>query len=162
MSAVCVINKGFTQETSCPSWYIQESDGSPACGLNNNVCSGGNCNIPTSMQFFASDAAATAAAGTTALAATTGGFSSSMDYVPVQVGYWACNTNQPVGNQTGGNEGSTSGFNNFASLFGSTSDMQMFGGQARCPQCRCFQSSLLELTRSITPTFKVYGLCYRT
>lgn len=79
-----------------------------------------------------------------------------------QVGYWDCTTAIPVGNTTAGNEGSTAGFQNFASLFGSATDMMKFGGQARCPECRCMKSSLMELTRTVTPTFSVYGLCYRT
>jgi hypothetical protein len=51
----------------------------------------------------------------------------------------------------------------FSSSLGSSSDMQKFGGQMRCPTCRCMQSSLMEMSSgNLVTTFPSYGLCYRT
>ena len=41
--------------------------------------------------------------------------------------------------------------------------MQKFGGQQRCPTCRCMPSSLMEMSSgNLVTTFPSYGLCYRT
>ena len=43
-------------------------------------------------------------------------------------------------------------------LFAGTTDMTAFGGQARCPECRCMQSSLMEVAKgSLATTFPSYG-----
>lgn len=168
MAAVCVIKSDYTREATCAGQYLPQNANTSAlaCGLANSPCTGQGCNIPQPLRFFTSGSAARAAAGVsdsslTVSELTTGGFSAAMDYVPLQVGYWACNTNNPVGNVSAGVDGVDSGFSNFQNLFGSRDDISVFGGQARCPQCRCMKSSLMELTRTITPTFNVYGLCYR-
>ena len=55
------------------------------------------------------------------------------------------------------------GLGGFASSLGSASDMAKFGGQLRCPTCRCLQSSLMEMSSgNLNPKFPTYGLCYRT
>ena len=49
-----------------------------------------------------------------------------------------------------------------ASKFGNPWDMTRRGGQARCKNCRCFESSLVEMSSSIpTGAMTKYGLCYR-
>lgn len=41
-------------------------------------------------------------------------------------------------------------------------DLERFGGQEHCASCRCFVSSLRELTSfAFDPQFPRYGLCYR-
>jgi len=40
--------------------------------------------------------------------------------------------------------------------------MALFGGQEQCPECRCFESSLVEFTKGFNPKFPEYCLCYRT
>jgi hypothetical protein len=51
-----------------------------------------------------------------------------------------------------------------SSLLDTADDMTKFGGQARCPECRCLISSLVEASRPLflNPRFPRYGLCYRT
>lgn len=162
MSAACIVQSTYTREASCGSWYIDQNTGSLTCGTQ-NTCSGGSCSIATAMRYYTTDADAAAASGASSgTTATTGGFSNAMDFVPVRVGYWDCSTAIPTANVTTASEGSSPGFSNFASFFGDANDMMKFGGQARCPECRCMRSSLMELTRTVTPNFAVYGLCYRT
>jgi len=163
MSAVCIVKGDYSSEPACASNYVNQGTGSTVCGTNNDACSGGSCGIASAFRWFGSNSAAQAASGVSAATvATTGGFSSSMDYVPVQVGYWACNTDNPTTNVSAGVDGTGTGLDNFANLFGVSTDMSMFGGQARCPNCRCLQSSLLEFSRSLTPSTASYGLCYRS
>ena len=168
MSAVCVINPNFVAEGSCGSeGAIDPSTGAAygGCGgggIPNPGLVGGGNGVPPMFRFFATDAAAAAAAGAPgALAQSTGGELSAMDYVPVYMGYWACQDSNPISNASSSSESGSFSLDSFASVFGQPSDMNLFGGQARCTDCRCFSSSLMELTRGITPTFPIYGLCYR-
>jgi hypothetical protein len=162
MSAVCVIQNTYTAEPSCASEGNFQANQGPTCGLSNDACSGGACKIATVMRWFTSDDDAVAAYGTGATAATTAGFSNAMDYVPVQVGYWSCRDSSGTANSANSTLGGESvNLHSISSLFGSASDMSLFGGQAHCENCRCFRSSLLELTKSINPSFPIYGLCYR-
>lgn len=163
MSAVCVISQ-YTAEPTCASYGEFVQGAGPQCGVDNTndgCVSGGGCGIPLRQRYFQSDAAAVAASGiSTASARTTGGFSNAMDYVPVFVGYWSCMDSAAVGNSSATTGDGGFSLSSVSSLFGSSSDMSLFGGQARCQQCRCFKSSLLELTKSINPAFTTYGLCY--
>ena len=97
--------------------------------------------------------------------ATTGGFSSSMDYAPVRLGYWNCQDlrGQAGNSSRGAEEGVDSSLT--GGLFGSSveEEQSLFGGQANCPECRCFTSSLIEITSgTFDPRFPAYGLCYRS
>jgi hypothetical protein len=85
-----------------------------------------------------------------------------MDYIPVPLGYWSCAFQAP-----GSNASLSAGGYSLSSLaqgVGSlASDMSKFGGQLRCPTCRCMQSSLMEMsTGNLNSDFPSYGLCYRT
>lgn len=157
MSAVCIVKGDYSAaEQSCGAF--DQSSGA-AC------VSASTAGVPSYMQFFDTDAQAAAASGTSsATVSSTGGFNNAMDYVPVPVGYWNCLYGSPKDNSSvtlgGGDTGAS--LRQFVTSFGSATDMETFGGQARCPQCRCLQSSLLELTKGINPEQPEYGLCYRT
>eukprot|EP00501_MAST-03F_sp_TOSAG23-6_P000289 GSMAST32.ASY1.ANO1.296.1 assembled CDS len=90
-----------------------------------------------------------------------GGFSDSMDYVPVRVGYWNCQDEKP--SSTSNKLMSAPNVKmDFSKLFSTLStDIEKFGGQSHCKNCRCFQSSLVELgSPKFSPTIASYGLCY--
>lgn len=160
MSAVCVIKADYQGEPAAASYSIDINTGATTASLYNDA----NRGVPPTFRYFASDAEAAAATGIAgATAARTGGYSAAQDYVPMPVGYWACNA-ASANNVSAGVDGTGSGLSNFAGLFGvsTSTEMDQFGGQARCPNCRCMQSSLLELTRSLSPAVSSYGLCYRT
>jgi len=124
---------------------------------------GNNNNLPSFFQWFPTDGAAAAASKiNTATAATTGGYNDAMDYMPVPVGYWNCMFPQQGSNSTARREDGFS-LSSIAGSFGQASDMSKFGGQARCPTCRCMNSSLMEMSSgNLNPQFPRYGLCYRT
>jgi len=156
MSAVCIVKGDYTAlEQTCGGYY--QNGSGPICNLAS--ASG----VPSYMQYYATDAEAAAAAGvSTATTGSTGGYNNAMDYAPVYVGYWNCMYAKPKDNGTaigGGDTGSK--LKEFASSFGSAIDMETFGGQARCPECRCLTSSLMELTKGYNPQQPEYGLCYR-
>ena len=171
MSAVCVIQTKITVDTDpfSQGGYVQQ----PA--TNGPDPTGGKGGpyplttpkaaqpLPAWAQFFASDAAAVAASGVaSATAAGTGGFNNAMDYLPVPVGYWSCAYQAASSNQSV--SGSGISLSSFTSAIGSSAtDMTTFGGQSRCPSCRCMQSSLMALSSlSVNTAFPSYGLCYRT
>ena len=165
MSAVCVVTNSYTAEPSCASEGIYDgATGGAQCGLQNPVVQGTSSHgVPPPFRFFSSDADAAAATGVSgARAATTGGQLPSMDYAPVWMGYWSCLDSAPSANGTAQGGDAPGGLSSISGLFGgSQSDMALFGGQARCEDCRCMESSLLEITRSVNPAFPLYGLCYR-
>ena len=175
MSAVCVISGTMAKEPPFYSRYVDANGLQQVNPVNSQCSSGvsapvppavasltGTCGVPPPMAPFSTPAAAAAASGvSTATQTTTSGFSSSMDYVPVPVGYWSCNAATTTANVSVGAESSGSSLSSFTSLFGVTRDMSTFGGQARCENCRCLISSLLPLTQAVTLTQNsVYGLCY--
>jgi hypothetical protein len=157
MSAVCIVKGDYAAAEQTCGEYRQDGSGA-------NCVPAPTSGVPTYMQWFATDAEAAAAAGTSsATAATTGGYNNAMDYVPVLVGYWNCMYSTPKDNSSealgGGDTGSQ--LREFVSSFGKATDMATFGGQARCPSCRCLPSSLMELTKGYNPEAPEYGLCYR-
>jgi len=90
----------------------------------------------------------------------TGGYSHSMDFVPVRLGYWNCLDAKPestssmttIGNGTEVDTDET---------FGSLSDeLELFGGQTHCENCRCFESTLREIGSIKQLEYATYGLCY--
>mmetsp|Transcript_24599 Transcript_24599/g.85546 ORF Transcript_24599/g.85546 Transcript_24599/m.85546 type:complete len:1232 (-) Transcript_24599:195-3890(-) len=166
MSAVCLLT---------PTWALPE-DATYTCGdcpegqrtcdarctLPNDQCAGG-CKLPTMYQYFTAEqapAALNVAGGVEA--ARTGGFSSAMDYAPVRLSYWNC---QQANISTGSKlleaeAGADPGVG--GALGGAEDEMSLFGGQAYCPECRCFVSSLMDLSSgSVNPNFPQFGLCYR-
>jgi hypothetical protein len=178
MSAVCVVQTtwnvgtteaqsygGYWQKTAAdptpnPLVALTAKDGGPFAVPSTAETSG---QLPKWAQFFSSDAAAATASGiSSATAAQTGGFNNAMDYMPVPVGYWNCAYQNNAANSSVNQEGLS--LSSFASTFTSAaSDMTTFGGQTRCPSCRCLPSSLMALsTLSVNTKFPKYGLCYRT
>lgn len=149
-SVVCAIDASYASETTCASWGGFSETQGPQCTMVNDACSGGSCEIASKLRFFTSDSAASAAAGRqiAATAARTGGFSAALDYVPTQLGYWSCQAQTPNTNLTGGGSGESSQLlaKSLTSIFGSVHDMATFGGQARCPLCRCLVSSLIQIS----------------
>jgi hypothetical protein len=86
-----------------------------------------------------------------------------MDYAPVQVGYWNCGFEEFVAtsrNETPSTVDSSAGAAVDSSVI---NQMSTLGGQSRCPTCRCFESSLKEVSRIhlFNPRFPVFGMCYR-
>jgi hypothetical protein len=86
-----------------------------------------------------------------------------MDYAPVSMGYWNCGFEDFVaGIKSNGTEleGRTTGPSVDSTV---VKQLSLLGGQSRCPTCRCFLSSLKEVSRShlFNPLFPTYGMCYR-
>ena len=118
-------------------------------------------------QYFTDSEAARAAGLSSATAGSTGGVSSAMDYAPIRFGYWDCQNVElsPLfnANVTRNNDGQGGGSSLTQRIQEATGFMSMFGGQSHCKNCRCFQSSLVELTRAkVDPKFPRFGLCYRS
>ena len=156
-SAVCVLNDAIT------------ADAPFTCRGKSGPCANppADRTLPSMYQYFTDDEAAEAFPSFTGTfnGATTGGYSSSMDYVPVRLGYWNCADTQGQASNASRNseEGVDSSLT--GSLFGSDTqeEMDLFGGQAHCPECRCFRSSLIEVSSgTFDPRFPAYGLCYRS
>ena len=165
MSAVCVVQSTWNSLPLQGSHgaYLQ-SDTAPngPQPMTTGTTSGNTNSLPSFFQWYPSDSAAGAALGATGSAATTGGYNDAMDYIPVPVGYWNCMFQQQSGNSSASPEGGFS-ISSITSKFGSSTDMAKFGGQARCPSCRCLNSSLIEMSSgNLNPDFPRYGLCYRT
>lgn len=172
MSAVCTVLQGWNFQSDvftcgdCPGSNDQGGC-TPTCQFpTNDNCQAGNvnCGLPTMYQYFTSDEASAAFKTTQAVDPTTvGGFSSAMDFVPVRIGYWNCQDSQ-AGNGSSllANEAGSSGFSLADQLKGAADNMKLFGGQAQCPSCRCFVSSLMDFSSGkVNPNFPRFGLCYR-
>ena len=103
-----------------------------------------------------------ASANSNARRGNTGGHSSAMDHVPTFLSYWNCQDLDAVvaSNTTRLVEG---GSEDLAEVEQQAQvEMHLFGGQSRCSECRCFVSSLVELSSgTFNPTFPSFGLCYR-
>ena len=170
MSAVCSIRTDWSlPSTEFVSWggYVQKD---PALGDTKQGPQPfpdvlpADTNIPTFFRWFPTAVEAAAASLiTTASEKTTGGFNDAMDYMPVPVGYWNCMFAEPKVNTTPTEAGTTSLASLSSTFAAAASDMSQFGGQFRCPSCRCFKSSLVALSGfSVNPSFPSYGLCYRS
>jgi hypothetical protein len=90
-----------------------------------------------------------------------GGFSDAMDQVPIQLGYWSCLYSAFPTNSSTRNEGGTgaAGSDAGSAIQSGSNTLLKLGGQTFCKQCRCFQSSLRELTTGTTSPVR-YGMCY--
>jgi MFS family permease len=162
MAAVCIVRSDWTVEQNPTCGDFRQDGSGPQCNLPNDNCNGATCELPSYMQHYATDAEAASASGVGgATTSATGGYNNAMDYLPLRVGYWNCMYAKPSGNESGSLGGEGGGLEAFKSLFGSATDMEKFGGQARCENCRCFESSLMEIGLNLNPNFPVYGLCYR-
>ncbi|KAK3269811.1 hypothetical protein CYMTET_21763 [Cymbomonas tetramitiformis] len=143
MSAVCVISEYDTDHPADPErTCVQDPDGGHSTCIANRMPGG---QIPKEFD----------ALGDT----SRGGFNSAMDYVPVRVGYWSCLDKQ-IHNKESAMRTEWGTALNFGSKFSPAAlDATKFGGQAHCPECRCFLSSLMDAATA-NPTFPEYGLCY--
>lgn len=159
LSAVCVAQATWPTSTNYQSCGGFDDTSGSLC-VTNSASKG----IPQYMQYFASDAEAQGATGaSSATAAGSGGFSDAMDFQPVPVGFWSCMYPSMKTNASSGGGDSGSLVSKLTNLFATPADMAAFGGQSRCPNCRCLQSSLIELSKGgIQTSFPEYGLCYRT
>lgn len=165
MQAVCALQTGVVSEEL---YSYNCGAGGSSCTANpaNPSCEGGVCAIPPEQRPFTDAEAQTAFAAfslTSISGSTTGGFSASMDFAPVPVGYWSC-LDTEASNGTGSRAAEENQGFDFSSLItGQEGSIAQFGGQERCKDCRCFESSLVavtDLTR-FNPSFPRYGLCYR-
>ena len=94
-----------------------------------------------------------------------GGWNSAMDFAAVPAGYWNCQDQQPASSSSNFAEGGNAGFNMGDIVASAQKAMLKFGGQTRCPNCRCFASSLREFNLGVdvsTSGLKSLGLCYRS
>ena len=177
-SAVCMLSVGIREvrDFTCGDQTVT-SGGSfdtwrTTCPPDtNDNCQGGVCGLPSMYQYFGPGSGKLASLDASArfpnaelsaelTAGGLGGISSSIDYVPVRVSYANC---ADISTQvTAGNRSSEEGASIDSALFGDESEFEAFGGQDRCPECRCFRSSLIEITKGLNPRFPQYGLCYRS
>ena len=160
LSAVCVAQATWPTATNYQSCGGFDDTSGSLC-ITNSASKG----IPPYMQYFASDAEAQSATGmSSATAAGSGGFSDAMDFQTIPVGFWSCMYPSMKSNASsaGGGDSATL-VSRLTNLFATPADMAAFGGQSRCPNCRCMQSSLIELSKGgVQTSFPEYGLCYRT
>ncbi len=142
--------------------------GAPACTAEVPACDGPRCPLPPDYQYFTA-VNVTRAFSRVEAPEGVGGWSDAMDFVPVRNAYWNCQDSEPSptrvvaeGSDGGGvGVGGTSA--NVTVLQERATESKLFGGQSHCPNCRCFISSLLDLTKlSLDPAFPRYGLCYRS
>lgn len=87
------------------------------------------------------------------------GYSDSMDFVPVRLGYWNCLDRQPATTTF------MDGYSNQTVVQDDTFDalateLELFGGQSHCENCRCFESTLREVGSIKSLDYSSYGLCY--
>ena len=83
------------------------------------------------------------------------GFNDAMDYAPVRMGYWNCQDVKPsTTNGAGASSDSNESFPVLEKAMDAmVIDMQSFGGQTQCANCRCFESSLMEAYQGFNPMF---------
>ena len=97
---------------------------------------------------------------------TIGGWNSAMDFALIPAGYWNCQDQQPASSSSNFAEGGNAGFNMGDLVSTAQKAMLKYGGQTRCPNCRCFRSSLREFNLGIDFTKfgsgNHLGLCYRS
>ena len=158
MTAVCVITNAFTQESTCGSkGSMAATGGSAVCDYTVPTA-----NVPPIMRWFNNSQLATDATGlTSASASSTGGYSNALDYRPIFAGYWSCLDATPPNSpgQTG-EQGFNDGTNLNASITANY-DLKVSGGQTRCPDCRCFVSSLQNYANKLVKVTQLTGMCYR-
>ena len=164
MAAVCDIRSGWQLSSQYTCGTYQPGVGTRCdVKLNDNCDSNNGCRLPSLLQHFTSATASAAFGGAVVNPGSTGGYSSAMDFVPVKIGYWSCANTKPAGNtsQQLAQEGGDVDLGTLTQ--GTEEQMRLFGGQAYCPTCRCFVSSLMEFSSGkVDPNFPRFGLCYRS
>jgi len=88
-----------------------------------------------------------------------GGYSDSFDFAPVRLGYWNCLDSKPTTTERFVNGNNTNNFDSdtFTAL---SNELELFGGQMHCEDCRCFDSTLREFGSIKSLEYASYGLCY--
>lgn len=172
MSATCVVRSGAGVDKQYSCGFRHEDGGCSAGPSQTDGCDANNqnCALPIEQQHFtaaeASDAFGASGSLTAAQQAAravdrVGGFSAAMDYVPVRVGYWSCLASSPAVNASSRAATESGGGAEVSDATqAAASSRTDFGGQSYCRDCRCFTSSLFELTKGVPPTGGPYGLCY--
>ena len=80
---------------------------------------------------------------------TLGGWNTAMDFATVPNGYWNCQDQQPASGLSNFAEGGNAGSNLGDLVSTSMKAMLKYGGQTRCPDCRCLSSSLREFNLGV-------------
>eukprot|EP01138_Halocafeteria_seosinensis_P015489 gb/GECG01015807.1/.p1 GENE.gb/GECG01015807.1/~~gb/GECG01015807.1/.p1 ORF type:complete len:909 (+),score=86.63 gb/GECG01015807.1/:1-2727(+) len=157
-SAVCTLNWELLDDGVDSCYWDEEN--------REKSCTSFSGELPKMYQYFSSDEVATALTNVNVdvskiKVSNLGGFSRSMDYVSVQVKFWNCRDVKSSLN-TSSKDDTGLGID-LGGIAGSIlPDMERFGGQEHCATCRCFESSLRELTSfAFSPKFPKFGLCYR-
>eukprot|EP01138_Halocafeteria_seosinensis_P015490 gb/GECG01015808.1/.p1 GENE.gb/GECG01015808.1/~~gb/GECG01015808.1/.p1 ORF type:complete len:1184 (+),score=129.88 gb/GECG01015808.1/:1-3552(+) len=167
-SGVCTLKTGWTLNKKFSCGEFDVGTGQHICQkVDDSNCESGDCVLPEMYRYFTqgevADAFSNVDVDTSGIEVDQlGGFSSSMDYVPIQVRFWNCRDQKAAtnGSSRDGSEGGGLDISQFTG--GILGDMSRFGGQEHCRDCRCFISSLRELTSfAFSPQFPEFGLCYR-
>lgn len=129
--------------------YDANGFGTGVCNNVNTACSSvSGCPLPAMYQYFKDPGQ--------------GGWSDAMDFAPVQLGYWNCQDAAPSAASLNALAESAGAPINYTRIVEQSKETKLFGGQSHCPNCRCFTSSLMDLSKfSLNPKFPRYGLCYR-
>jgi len=162
LASVCIVRAsvGVEKQYSCGR---RDADGGCAAGPSASGCNADdrNCALPEEQQHFTSATVSDALAGVAGTPDRTGGFSAAMDFAPVRFGYWSCLYSSAASNTSSRAASESDGGVDFGSTVGDAASASSgFGGQTLCKDCRCFVSSLLELSKGVRPGAGVYGLCY--
>ncbi|KAA0172575.1 hypothetical protein FNF27_05929 [Cafeteria roenbergensis] len=167
MSAICVLRSGAGVDTQYSCGFRHEDGGCSAGPTQSAGCDSGgqNCALPVEQQHFTAAEISDAFSGSSAQGATTvdrvGGHSAAMDFVPVRVGYWSCLSSWPSVNDSGRSVADPGSDTEVSQeVKEAASAATDFGGQSYCRECRCFASSLYEVTKGVPPLGGPHGLCY--
>ena len=145
------------QAFSCGG-YDRNGTGLSPCINTVPGCGAATCPLPAMYQAFDATNASLAFGGSDD-PSTIGGWSDSMDMAPVRTGYWNCQDQDPITITAVTEAGVVA---NYTAISAQSSSSNLFGGQSHCPTCRCFKSSLMDLTQlTVNTNFPQYGLCYR-
>ena len=155
MSAACTVETYDTQypalSTQQRSCYIDFRDAAfpLRCVDNDNSASGG---VPSQNDYFGDP--------------SQGGYNSAMDFAPIRVGYWSCSHQSMSKGSEIGDQGAMHKLQKFLNG-GTEEEMNLYGGQDHCPECRCFSSSLTDLRNMKAQreggtrfSLQRFGLCY--
>eukprot|EP01138_Halocafeteria_seosinensis_P015488 gb/GECG01015806.1/.p1 GENE.gb/GECG01015806.1/~~gb/GECG01015806.1/.p1 ORF type:complete len:864 (+),score=86.28 gb/GECG01015806.1/:1-2592(+) len=167
-SAVCALKTGWTLDRKFSCGEFDVATGWHICQqVDDSNCESGDCVLPEMYRYFTQDEVAAAFSNTDVDSSDVdvvrlGGFSSSMDYAPVPMRFWNCRDRTPATNGSLPDSAEGVGIDLAKYTLDVVGQMEKRGGQKHCKHCRCFVSSLREVTSfafSSGPT--PFGLCYR-
>ena len=148
VASVCQMRSGIQMNKvySCGGYNVNGYSSGVCNNVNTNCGSDTGCPLPPDYQVFGNSGQ--------------GGWSDAMDAVPVMLGYWNCQDDAPSPATLLAQRSMVP--TNYTQVMPTTKEAGLFGGQSHCPDCRCFTSSLQELSRlAFNPAFPKYGMCYR-